>query len=534
MSHHSLRHTVPTTTDRPDVLVVGAGPAGLATALSAARHGARVLVVERHRGTSIHPRASGISTRTMEILRSWGVADEVRAASAAVEVRVASATTLADPEYTLGPTGFPEPREALAVSPALPACCPQDRIEPILLAAVRRAGAEVRFDTELVDLQVGADAVHARVRDRATGEETAVRAAFVVGADGPRSTVRGAVGVGTERFDGLGPHIQLLFRADLSPATGSRRYGLYSVTHPDAAGLVIAFGEDRYGYARPCPPGEAASYDAARWTRLLRAATGIADLRPELLSTATFDLAAELATATRVGRAFLVGDAAHRMTPVGAVGLNTAVHDGHGLGWKLAWAARGLGGEALLESHVAERRAIGERNTHRSLRPGVVDPADGVAGDLGSRYRSAVIDREGTDGTLGPDLVAPDEAFARPGTRAPHVWVRVDGRRRSTLDLFDGHLTLLAGRDGGAWRRAAAAVSGDVPLTVHVAGDDLPDPGGRVARAYRLTDTAAVLVRPDGYVAWRADAAGDPVAALSAAVDTALGRGTAASARDAA
>src|SRR5690348_5809163 len=127
----------------PHVLVVGAGPAGLATAISAARHGAQVLVVERHRSTSIHPRASGLSTRTMEIFRTWGVGDAVRAASSTVIARTASGVTLADPDLAESSLGFPYPREALAVSPAFPACCAQDHLEPILLDAARRTGADV-------------------------------------------------------------------------------------------------------------------------------------------------------------------------------------------------------------------------------------------------------------------------------------------------------------------------------------------------------------------------------------------------------
>ncbi|PVZ11970.1 FAD-dependent oxidoreductase [Actinomycetospora cinnamomea] len=498
----------------PHVLVVGAGPAGLATAVSAARHGAQVLVVERHLGTSIHPRASGLSTRTMEIFRSWGVADTVRPVSSAVIPRVASGTTLADPDLTENPLGFPLPREALAVSPSAPACCPQDHLEPVLLDAARRAGAVVSFSTELTDLAVHDGGAWARLRDTATGETSVVRSRFVVGADGPRSRVRAALGIGTTYLGGLGRHVQMLFRADLSPVLGGTRHGLYALSHPDATGLLIAFGTqggtDRWGYARPCPADDDIPADEAEWTTLLRTATGIPALAPEYLGSAVFDLDAGLATASRAGAAFLVGDAAHRMTPAGAVGLNTAVHDGHGLGWKLAWAVQGRAGEALLASYVAERRPVGERNARRSVRPGVPDPADGMVGDLGTRYASPVLAAD------PPALVAPEDLAAAPGERAPHVWVGVDGRRCSTLDLWDGRLTLVTAEAG--WRRAADELA--------LAAPSLADPRGRLARAYRLEHGGAVLVRPDGYVAWRRDEpAADPVTALRDAVALALGLG---------
>jgi putative polyketide hydroxylase len=487
---------------RNDLLVIGAGPAGLATAISAARHGARVLVVERHHSTSIHPRASGLGTRTMEIFRTWGVADEVRTASSNVIARGVFGRTLVDPDLTENPIGLPLPREALAVSPAFPACCAQDLLEPILLDAARRAGAEIRFATELVDLAVDDAGAWARVRDRDTGATTAVHARFVVGADGPRSRVRTALGIDTEHLGGIGRHVQMLFRADLGAVIGDRAHGLYALED----GLIIAFGDNRWGFARPCPTDADIPVDDAHWTALLRTATGIPDLCPELLGTAVFDLVAELATASRAGSAFLVGDAAHRMTPVGAVGLNTAVHDGHNLGWKLAWAAHGIGGEPLLASYAAERAPIGARNAHRSVQPGVPHPADGLAGDLGSRYTSPVL------ATGSASFVDPGELAAGPGERAPHVWVHLEGRRCSTLDLWDGRLTVVTADP--TWRGAAEDLA--------LAAPDLAGP--RIVSTYRLGDAGAVLVRPDGYVAWRADApVADPVGALTDAVAGAVG-----------
>ncbi|GAA4860398.1 FAD-dependent oxidoreductase [Actinomycetospora straminea] len=497
MTLDAMEHT-------PHVLVVGAGPAGLATAISAARHGAQVLVVERHRSTSIHPRASGLSTRTMEIFRAWGVADAVRAASSTVIARSATGVTLADGELTESALGFPFPREALAVSPTYPACCAQDHLEPILLDAARAAGVEVRFDTELTDLAVDDHGAWARVRDTITGTPDTVRSRFVVGADGPRSRVRTALGIVTEPLGGLGPAAQVLFRADLSRVLPGPRHALYWLTHPEGTGLLIAFGTasgtDRWGFARLGVTPDTVPTDA-EWVAMVRAATGVPDLEPELLGAATFDLAAELATASRAGAAFLVGDAAHRMTPIAAVGLNTAVHDGHDLGWKLAWAARGRAGEGLLASYVTERRPVGERNARRSVRAGETDPSDGMVGDLGTRYGDQA-------------LVDPSRLTAAPGERAPHVWVSVDGRRRSTLDLWDGRLTVVTAED--SWRRAAAEVGVDAPV--------LDDPRGRLSRAYRLGSGGAVLVRPDGRVAWRHDAvATDPATTLRGAVARTLG-----------
>ncbi len=287
--------------------------------------------------------------------------------------------------------------------------------------------------------------------------------------------------------------------------------------------MFLPVGTGRWAYARQWFPerGESPDLSPARWTELLRTVTGAPDLEPEIIGAQPFTMAAELATAFRAGRGFLVGDAAHRMTPVGGVGMNTAIHDGHNLGWKLAWAARGLAGDGLLDSYSAERRPVAERNALRSLRLGQPDPADGLPGDVGVGYRSAVIDA----GTEVPEFAAPDRATAAPGERAPHLWISHDGRRRSTVDLFDGRLTLLVGRGGRGWRRAVAEARGSLPIDVLTVGREIADADGRLAGAFRLGSTGAVLVRPDGYVAWRGDAAvADPVAALDRALGVVLDR----------
>src|SRR5215218_10092643 len=193
----------------PDVLVVGAGPGGLATALSAARHGARVLVVDRRPGTSTRPRATGINLRTMEILRSWGVADAVRERAVAVDGDTTSGRTLVAPPTSRGRAGgYPDLREILRVSPALPLVCPQDLVEPILADAVRRYGGEIRFGTRLTGLQVRPGGVRA-----ALGGGGHVEARFVVGADGTRSPVRAALGIGVRHLGTWAQAVQVLFRS---------------------------------------------------------------------------------------------------------------------------------------------------------------------------------------------------------------------------------------------------------------------------------------------------------------------------------
>jgi putative polyketide hydroxylase len=202
---------------------------------------------------------------------------------------------------------------------------------------------------------------------------------------------------------------------------------------------------------------------------------------------------------------------------MGGIGMNTAIHDGHELGWRLAWAIRGLAGDALLDSYAAEREPLGRALAARSLRE-EREPDDGLPTDLGRTYRSPVLVDDGGAPARGHSRPA------RPGERAPHVWVRRRGRRASVLDLFEDRLTVLTGPRGEGWRHAAARSRG-VPIGVFAAGRDLPDPRGALRAAYRLEPDSAVLVRPDGIVAWRHDGpCHDHGSALTYAVETALGR----------
>ncbi len=220
----------------------------------------------------------------------------------------------------------------------------------------------------------------------------------------------------------------------------------------------------------------------------------------------------------REGCVFIAGDAAHVMPPTGGFGGNTGVHSAHNLAWKLAYVLHGHAGEALLDTYDAERRPVAEFTAEQAYMRYVtrLDPSlgtDNLAAyvedasiDLGYRYRSqAVVATSGDDGLLYEN---PHEPSASPGTRAPHVWLERAGERISTLDLVGPQLALVTGPDGKAWcdgAREAAAELG-VPLAAHrVGADDLGDVEGRFGGVYGLGDSGATILRPDGFVAWRAE-----------------------------
>jgi 2-polyprenyl-6-methoxyphenol hydroxylase-like FAD-dependent oxidoreductase len=454
------------------VVVAGAGPAGLAAAIALARLGVETMLVERRAELSSLPRATVVSLRSMELIRSWGIEDAVLAGGVDVEWRGWVADTLARvAEGSMWPVGVPTRAEAAVLSPTAPACVPQDHLEPVLLEHLRSLGsARVHLQTEVVGVQERGDGVEVVLRDVASGEPRTVRARYVIAADGAHSAIRRALGIAMRGPEGLGHAVTAVFHAPLWRVIGEHRYGIYSINHPDGAGTYLPAGRgDRWYYGTWVDPQEVDAFTPERFVRRIRAGAGIADLDVAIERTGAFSFAAQLADRFRSGRTFLVGDAAHRVTPRGGTGMNTAIAGGHDLGWKLGWVLRGWAGPELLDTYESERRPIAAHNVARSADPD------------GSTRETA------------------DELHVDLGGRMPHVWVRTDEGRASTLDLLGPGLTLFTGPQPAAWE---TRTPGGPPVTLRRLD-------AVSARAIGIRGGGALLVRPDGLPArlWTDEAA---------------------------
>jgi putative polyketide hydroxylase len=514
---------------RVPLLIVGGGVVGLTTALFAARHEVPCLLVERHPDLLLHPRSRGLSPRTMEVYRQAGLERailDVAYAGAGFAWRPVQADTLSDAEY--GVPDEPAEDDGSGASPCGFGPIDQDKLERLLREEARRLGAELRYHTELTGFTQDGQGVTATLTDRAGGATETVEAGYLVAADGFHSPVRHDLGI---EVDGPGPlftTMTAIVDADLNPAVRGRAVTIAYLQRPRPFTILMAHDDrgTRWVFGTGYDPRSESleNFGDDRVADMVRAAAGLpgaqVTLRPQIpgtdLKVLGFPIGAHVARRYRDGRVFLAGDAAHVWPPTGGLGANTGIQDAHNLAWKLAMVLGGRAGPGLLDTYERERQPVGTLTMGQALaRFGArMGPEGGPPlidyGAVSMGYRYPV------DGGGDTAPLLPAELRGQPGTRAPHVPITVDGRERSTLDLYGAGLVVLTGPAGQPWAGAAAT------LEVPVAGHQVP---AEVAAVYGLEEDGASLVRPDGFVAWRSPSGvPDPGAALVAAVAAALHR----------
>ncbi|MEU3619679.1 FAD-dependent monooxygenase [Streptomyces sp. NPDC006872] len=517
---------------RVPVLIVGGSLVGLATSLFLGRLGVPHVLLERHSGTSIHPRGRGNNVRTMELFRVAGVERAIQEAAA----------TLADNHGILqAPTLVGDAGEWLfrdidpggglaRFSPSSWCLCSQNDLEPVLLDHAKRLGGDLRFSTELMSFETDSHGVTAVAKSRDTGEHLTVRADYLVAADGPRSPVREQLGIGQSGPGDLFHNVSLTFRSHgLAEVVGDRRFIVCYLTSPDADGALLPVdNRENWVFHAPWHPEQGETLEEftdERCIEHIRRAVGVADLDVEITGKAPWHAAQRVARSYRSGRVFLAGDSAHEMSPTGAFGSNTGIQDAHNLAWKLAAVLDGWAGERLLDSYDAERRPVAEATSARAAvrsaehsHPGFAPPP-GVGGGggpqrgilnvaLGYRYpQGAVVGADPASPVVPEGL----DLTGEPGSRAPHLWVRRGDERISTLDLYERSLVLLsdAGEPSG-WHEAAERLAAELALPLKSyrvgagSGADLaPEGDADWAERHGTARGGAVLVRPDGFVAWR-------------------------------
>jgi len=481
-----------------DVLIVGGSLVGLSAAAFLGHHGIRSYVVEKHPGTSIHPRAGYFHIGTLEAYRRIGLEPAILELS----------------HEQFGPDGGINLVESLAgrelaqfvpsinagVEPYTPCkrfFMTQQSLEPLLRRRAEELGADLHYRTELVGFEQDDGGVIGRVRDLDSGEEREIRAKYMIAADGNRSAVRDALGISTHGPGWLSDSITIYFKADCRQWLEKRQMGVIYVLNADQRGFFRFEAGSTRGFLVVNTLGDLSLPDAKhvandisreRCIALVRSAVGVPDLEVEIEDVAIWVAEAKWADHYRRGRIFLAGDAAHVVPPTGGFGGNTGVQDAANLAWKMAKVLKGEADEALLDSYEAERLPVAEltvgqaytryirRVTPEEIDENTPELRDEVTMEIGQFYRSnAVVDGR-RDGE--PACLHPDKTRGRAGARVPHAWL-ADGR--STVDVAATESTWLLGPE--------AASQEGVRLSAAEAEQCGIGPAG------------AMFVRPDGYVA---------------------------------
>ncbi|WP_277923762.1 FAD-dependent oxidoreductase [Sphingomonas sp. TREG-RG-20F-R18-01] len=513
-----------------DVLVVGAGPVGLAAAIELGSRGVKVLLIERNPRVGAAPRAKTTNVRTRSHLRRWGIAERL-AAEAPFGVDYPNNMVFLT---RLGAGGHELARFANAFNasperderyPEHAQWVPQYRLETVMLERVRELpGVEVRFETGFVTATQSDEGVTATLRTDADGEFE-VRAKYLIGADGGRSAVRELIGAKLEGRHGLSHHYNIIFRAPgMSEAHGFGPAAIYWQIGKDGFSAVGPMDKGDLWFFNPggAKPGTSLSKEDA--AALIHERTGI-DVPVEVVSADSWTASELLADKYAQGRILLAGDACHIHPPAGGYGMNMGVGDGVDLGWKIAAVLKGWGGQALIDSYEAERRpvhravideAMANYAIYVALPPPEIEEdsprGEAIRAKVGAGVQASKAREFHTLGTVlglcyGKSPVIADDGTpapvhdsqiyspsGHPGCLAPHAWLP-DGR--SLYDLFGQGFSLIVaeGVDGAEVDRAVGQAGRlSVPFTV------VRPEGVDVERLY---GAPLALVRPDQHVAWR-------------------------------
>jgi len=548
-----------------DVLVVGSGPAGGASAALLSMYGVRNVMITKYGWLADTPRAHITNQRAMEVLRDLGVEKEAMLYATPQDLMANNVfcESLAGEElgrlYSWGNHPARKADYDLA-SPTRICDLPQNYLEPILLEAAGQRGTVIRFNTEFLDLVQDQDGVTATVKDRITNETYDIRAKYLIGADGGRSRVAEVIGLPMEGQMGRAGSMNIIVQADLTKYVAHRPSVLYWVLQPGAqiggigAGLVrmvrpwnewlIIWGYDIEQGERNLNDDEAVS--------IVRNLVGDDDLEVKVRSTSTWTVNEMYAGRYTEGRVFCMGDAVHRHPPSNGLGSNTSIQDAYNLCWKLRYVLEGKASPALLDSYSTERQPIGKQIVTRANKsigefPPIfeavgllssTDPAEarrniearkeatdeakarrkklyaavayksfefnchGV--EMNQRYASGAVV---SDGSAEPAFTRDRELYYQattwPGAHLPHVWVEHDGVRKSTLDLAgQGRFVLFTGIGGECWRAAADAVQSRHGVAVEVV---TIGPAGRDAQDIYADWYRQSEVEEDGCVLVRPD-----------------------------
>ncbi|AXO99431.1 FAD-dependent oxidoreductase [Bacillus anthracis] len=511
------------------VLIVGGGLSGLASALFLAKHNIEYLLIERHPSTAIHPKAGGITFRTMELFRELGLEQRIRSAGKALEncrgrIAVHTIAEANQEEVAQMRANQYENDEKLLqkieeISPSKKTACYQITLEEIMLQEARTLGGELSFYHELVSYEQNEQGVIATIRNRETEKESVIHCDYVIAADGAKSKIREQLGISAEGRGTIGGYyMNIYFEADVSEFIQGDAFGFSMVLHPEVLGALIPVDNERrwiYHVSYDPLKGERPEdFTIERCKQIIQTAIGSTNVESEIVSVLPWEATESTATKFQDNRIFLVGDSAHIMPPTGGFGSNTGIQDAHNLAWKLAAVIKGKANPKLLETYHEERYPVAKLTTDyassllfraANREESSLNIMDGLAVTVGYQYSSKAI----IDDSDNPHRMDSVELNGRPGTRAPHFFGTYDGKEISILDLLGNDFVLLTIAENRTWAECVQNVSSTLGINIKfysvglrgdfIAQEDI------FSKLYGIENGGAVLIRPDAFIGWRSE-----------------------------
>ncbi len=507
------------------ILICGAGPVGLSLSLALSQQGINNMLVEKHPGITIHPKARGVNVRTMELFRNWGIESAVRSHELSANARrllwmeclkgkIVGEIKVEESEFT--------------DSPSSSCLVTQDFVEKELLAAVLdQEHCQIKFSTKLNSMQQHGEFVDCILLNKNTNKHETIRCQYLIAADGAHSDIRNNLDIGMSGIENMGNFLSVYCDVELPSNFVTNPATVTVFTKPEQQGkFIMAVDLKQKWIIAQRTDGSKHEFDQNYCVKLVRDVAEESKLQVNIINTSIWQMASLNAEQYRNKRVFLVGDSAHRMPPTGGMGMNTGIHDAHNLAWKLAYVINNFAEPDLLDSYQQERQPIaaytiewscrnsetliniiqskneGEKEKFKKALSLQKTQLNHRGLDLGFIYRSnAIYSNIETTEEFDPDIYHPSSS---PGGRAPHCEIKMEGKILSTLDLFRDKFVLLLSPDCDVESlKSALPIPNLYPLVSYQLKKNFIDVNQDFVDLYQMEDYSAVLVRPDGHIAWR-------------------------------